>query len=50
MNGRIILKYVFRKIRLESVEWIHLLKDRDWCWVFENTIINFYVRKRQGIS
>jgi hypothetical protein len=50
INCMVILKSLFRKIWLESVDWIRLLKDRDWCWVFVNMMINFCVCKRQGIS
>jgi hypothetical protein len=28
-DGRIILKWIFREMRLQSVDWIHLPQDRN---------------------
>jgi hypothetical protein len=35
-----------REIGLESVDWIHLSKDRDWC----SLLVNFLFHKRQHRS
>jgi hypothetical protein len=39
-----------REIGLESVDWIHVAKDRDWCWVLVNMVMNFWFHKGLGIS
>jgi hypothetical protein len=30
-----------REIGLESVNWVHLAPDWDWCWVLVNVVTNF---------
>jgi hypothetical protein len=35
-------KYTLRRL-VEGVEWIHLAKDRDLCWVLVNAVMNLRV-------
>jgi hypothetical protein len=34
------IKVDIQKIGWEVVGWIHLIKDRDWCQVLMNTVMN----------
>jgi hypothetical protein len=33
-----------REIGWEVVSWIHLARDRDQCWTFVDTVMNFRVQ------
>jgi hypothetical protein len=37
-------------IRIEGVDWIHLVQDTDRWWDLLNTAVNLRVPKRRGIS
>jgi hypothetical protein len=37
------IKMNLRKMGIEGVDWIHLAQDKDQCWAFVNTIMNFFI-------
>jgi hypothetical protein len=44
IDGRIILKWISWKLGFESVDWIHLSRDRDWWQALVNTVMNLWVQ------
>jgi hypothetical protein len=42
IDGRIILKWIFKEIRLEAVDWIHLADRNSW-QALVNTVMNILV-------
>jgi hypothetical protein len=43
IDGRIILRWIFRKCDVGSTDWIELAKDRDRWRAVGNTVMNFRV-------
>jgi hypothetical protein len=43
VDGRIILKWIFREIVWEGVEWMRLAQDRDQWQALVNTVMNLWV-------
>jgi hypothetical protein len=38
-----------REIRFQDVDCVNLAQDKEWWWIFVNTIINFVLHKGQLI-
>jgi hypothetical protein len=43
IDGRIILEWIFREMKLEGVDWMHLAQDRDQWRAVVNTVMNLRV-------
>ena len=43
VDGRIILKWIFRKWDLEGMDWIDVAQDRDRCWAVVKAVMNLRV-------
>jgi hypothetical protein len=43
VDGRIILKWIFKKWDEGGMDWIDLAQDRDRWWVLVNAVINLRV-------
>jgi len=41
VDGRIILRWIFRKWNVGGMDWIDLAQDRDRWRAFVNTVMNF---------
>jgi hypothetical protein len=43
VDGRIILRFIFRKLNVGGTDWIELAQDRDRWRALVNTVLNFRV-------
>jgi len=43
VDGRIILRWVFRKWNVGGMDWIELAQDRDRLWALVNAVMNLRV-------
>ena len=43
VDGRIILRWTFRKWLVGGMDWIDLAEDRDTCWALVNAVMNLRV-------
>jgi len=43
VDGRIILKWIFREVGCGGVGWIELAQDRDRWWAVVNALMNLRV-------
>ena len=43
VDGRIILRWIFRKWEGVVFDWMELAKDRDRCQALVSTVMNFWV-------
>jgi len=43
VDGKIILRWIFRKWDVGSMDWMELAQDRDSWWAFVNAVMNFRV-------
>ena len=41
VDGRIILRRIFRKWDVEGMDWIEMAQDRDRWWAVVNAVMNF---------
>jgi hypothetical protein len=50
VDGRIILRWIFRKLGCGGMDWIKLAQDRDRCWELVNAVMNLRIPNIRGIS
>jgi hypothetical protein len=43
LDGRIILRWIFRKLDVGGMDWIELAHDRDTCRAIVNAVMNLRV-------
>ena len=43
VDGRIILRWIFRKWDVGFMDWIELVQDRDRWWALVNAVMNLRV-------
>jgi len=43
INGRIILEWILREMGWEVMDWMHLVENRDQCWVLVKMVMNLWV-------
>ena len=48
MEGKIILKWILKEIRLEEVDWVHLAQDVVQWWALGKGIIELQVPLQVG--
>ena len=50
VDGRIILRWIFRKWEVVCEDWMELAQDRDRWWALVSRVMNLRVPKMRGIS
>jgi len=50
IDGRTILKWIFRKWDGGVNDWFDVVQDRDWWQALENAVKNFRFHKMRGNS
>jgi len=43
VDGRIILRWIFRKWEVGGMDWIDLVEDRDRWWALANAVMNLRI-------
>jgi hypothetical protein len=43
VDGRIILRWIFRKWDVGGMNWIEVAQDRNWWWALLNVVMNVQV-------
>jgi hypothetical protein len=43
IDGRIILKWIFDRFDVGSIDWIDLAQEMDRCWALVNAVMNLRV-------
>ena len=44
LDGRIILRWIFREVGCRSMDWVDLAQDKDMWWALVNAVIIFMVQ------
>ena len=44
VDGRIILRWIFRKWVVGGMDWIELAQDKDRWWAFVKAVMNLWVQ------
>jgi len=43
VDGRLLLRWIFRKVGCGGMDWIELAQDRDRWWALVNAVMNLRV-------